>query len=242
MSEVPVSFSGVTAGYGGAPVLRDISLELRDGDFLAVIGPNGGGKTTLLRVALGLLEPMEGETKVFGESPAKGAHRLGYVPQHGTFDRRYPIKAEEAVMTGLRDASRGFQLRYTEEEKESAERAIEMAGIGPFRGKRIGDLSGGQLQRVLIARALAGSPEAILLDEPTASLDPEMSSKVYEILRNINSKGIAVMLVTHDLDAMSQGVKRVACVNGRAIIGESPEITPEMFELGYGIRLGRESR
>ncbi len=242
MAEIPISIRNMTAGYDGIPVLRNVTLNLRDKDYLAIVGPNGGGKTTLLRIALGLLEPMKGEAEVFGESPAKGARRLGYVPQHGTFDRRYPIKAEEAVMTGLRDASRGFQLRYSREEKESAEKAIEMVGIEHFRGKRIGDLSGGQIQRVLIARALARNPEAILLDEPTASLDPEMSSKIYDILRNINSNGVAIMLVTHDLNSMTQGVKRVACVNGSAIVGEKPEITPKMFELGYGIRIGEAAQ
>ncbi|MDD2626221.1 MAG: ABC transporter ATP-binding protein [Methanomethylophilus sp.] len=228
----PIEISDLTVGYNGRPVLRNIDLTLKPDDFLAVIGPNGGGKTTLFRAILGLLTPMNGTVKVLGERPETGVKNVGYVPQFGTFDRSFPILAEEVVLMGLR-VHKGLRPFYSKEEKEMAEAAMEYAEMENFRHKKIGDLSGGQLQRVFLARALAPHPKVLLLDEPTASLDPSMKDCTYDILRKANLEGVAVMLITHDMTGLSHDVKRLACVNGRIIVSDRPEITEEMVELGF---------
>jgi len=232
MDELPIEIRGLTAGYGNEAILRDICLELRPNDFLAVIGPNGGGKTTLFRSILGLIPPMSGSIKIYGEEPSKGVRNIGYVPQFGAFDKSYPISAEEVVLMGMR-VRKGYRPYYSCEEKAMADKAMEYTGMEEFRGKRIGDLSGGQLQRVLLARALAPEPKILLLDEPTASLDPSMKDCTYDILKKVSSEGVSIMLITHDMASISHDVKRLACINRRIICNDRPEITEEMVELGF---------
>ncbi|MDR0524084.1 MAG: ABC transporter ATP-binding protein [Candidatus Methanoplasma sp.] len=227
----PIEVSGLTAGYGGRAVIEGVSLELRERDYLAVIGPNGGGKSTLLKAVLGLIEPMGGRISVFGASPAAGSKRIGYVPQRGTFDRTYPITVMDAVLMGLR-ARKGMGPVYSSEHRAMARSAMESAGVSDLAERKVGDLSGGQTQRVLLARALAPGPDALLLDEPTASLDPSMTGCVHDILRRV-SRDIPVMIVTHDIGAVARDVKRIACLNRRIVVSDSPEITPEMMAVGF---------
>jgi zinc transport system ATP-binding protein len=229
---IPIEIRNLDAGYDGNRIIENINLELKENDFLALIGPNGGGKSTLFKAILGLIKPMAGTVKIFGEEPAGFVSNIGYVPQYEELDSQYPICAREVVQMGLR-ANKGLRPYYTEEEKEAAERAMEYTEVIDFAHKRISQLSGGQRRRVYLARALAPEPEILMLDEPTASLDPSMQDCTYDILRRLNAKGVAIMLITHDISSVIRDVKRVACLNRSIIVNDAPEITPEMVQLGY---------
>ena len=232
METLPIEIRNLTSGYDGTPAIENVNLELREHDFLAVIGPNGGGKSTLFKTVLGLIRPISGSVTIFGEPPSTGARNIGYVPQNGMFDSTYPIRVEEVVLSGLR-ARKGLRPNYNREEKKMAMEAMKYAEVHDLRRRRISDLSGGQLQRVLLARALAPSPSILMLDEPTANLDPSMKDCTYDILRKANSEGVAVMIITHDIGSISHDVKRVACMNRRLICNDSPAITQDMVNLGF---------
>jgi len=229
---LPIEIRGLTSGYNGIPVIEDVDLELMESDFLAVIGPNGGGKSTLFKTILGLIEPISGSVAILGRPPSIGARSIGYVPQKGVFDYDYPIRVDEVVLSGLR-AHKGLRPAYSREEREMADTAMEYAEVSDLRSRRISDLSGGQLQRVLLARALAPNPPILMLDEPTASLDPSMRDCTYDILRKANAEGVAIMVITHDIGSISRDVKRVACMNRRLVSNDSPEITDDMVSLGF---------
>jgi len=200
---------GVT--LGGMKVLDDLSITVNEGDYLAVLGPNGGGKTTLLRVILGLEKPSSGAVTVFGEPPGSTPGRLGYVPQRLFFDRDFPISVNEVVLMG-RLPKRKLMRRYNREDRKKADEVIETVGLSRLKHNRIGTLSGGELQRTLIARALAGDPELLLLDEPTASVDPDMKTTIYDLLDMLKERH-TIVLVTHDTGTVGRNVSRVACLN-----------------------------
>lgn len=221
MAEPLITLRDVSSGYGGHVIIHDVNLDLNEGDFMAVVGPNGGGKTTLFRTILGLIQPASGTVEVMGTQPSRGCRDVGYVPQFGSFDRRYPALAREVVAMGLRSHQTMNPLSG-KDRAESVSRAMEYTGVDAFADKRIGDLSGGQLQRTLLARALASSPRILMLDEPTASLDPEMRSGVYDILRKASADGITVMIITHDLDGVEDCVNRVIRVDRKVT-----EVEPE---------------
>jgi zinc transport system ATP-binding protein len=229
---LPIEIRDLTSGYGGYAALENVNLELREDDFLAIIGPNGGGKTTLFKTVLGLITPISGSVSIFGEPPSLGARKIGYVPQNEKFDSDYPIRTEDVVLMGLR-SHKGLRPFYSPEEKEMADMAMDYAEVSDFRKKRISNLSGGQLQRVFLARALAPRPRILMLDEPTASLDPSMKDCTYDILRKANHDGVAVMVITHDMSSISHDVKRVACMNRRLVCSDTPQITEEMVALGF---------
>ncbi len=229
---IPIEIRNLDAGYDGNTIIKNINLELRGDDFLALIGPNGGGKSTLFKAILGLIKPINGTVKIFGKESKGYARDIGYVPQYEEIDSQYPILAREVVQMGLR-ANKGLRPFYSEEEKEAAERAMEYTEVIDFADKRISQLSGGQRRRVYLARALASKPKILMLDEPTASLDPSMQDCTYDILRRLNAEGVAILLITHDISSVIRDVKRVACLNRRIIVNDTPEITQEMIQLGY---------
>jgi len=214
------------------PVLEDVSLQLAQGDFLAIIGPNGGGKTVLLNVILGLLTPDRGQVRVFGMSPKRARGRIAYVPQYPRFDPTFPIRVLDVVLLGRLKAGlvgRGFGA----EDCRRAHAALAEMGMADAAEKQIGRLSGGQLQRVLIARALAVDAGFLILDEPTASLDPQIAGNLYERLKSSSSE-MTVIVVSHDIGVISHHVKTVACMNRRLHYHQSKEITEEMVEATYG--------
>jgi zinc transport system ATP-binding protein len=219
----------VTFGYDRRPVLEDVSLLVREGDFLAILGPNGGGKTTLLKIILGLLEPWQGRVRRH-LSRRRGA--LGYVPQFAGFERNFPARVADVVRMG-RLGLRGPFVPYGREDREAARRALERLGLAPIAGAHVADLSGGQLQRTLIARALASEPEVLLLDEPLASVDAEMRESLVETLTELNRQ-VPVVVVTHDLTPFAGAVRQVACVNRRLHYHPGGQLTPEMLEEVYG--------
>ena len=215
--------------FNGNPVLRDVNLKLHQGAFLAMIGPNGGGKTTLLKLMLGLLEPDRGEIRVLDDKPQNVAHRIGYVPQNVHINKDFPATALEVVLMGRLHPDRRWS-RHSKADRMAAENALEKAGMLKYRHRRVGELSGGQLQRVFIARALVSDPELLFLDEPTANIDTEGQTEFYELLREVNRK-VTILLVTHDLLIISSHVKSVACVNQRVHHHDEAEITHDMMNM-----------
>lgn len=219
-----ISLTGVSFAFEGGPnVLEDVTLSVERGAFLGIIGPNGGGKSTLLKLILGLLEPQRGTVTVLGASPREASRALGYVPQFATFPRDFPISVEGTVLMGRlgRTARWG---RFRKHDREVAIRALDRIEVTHLRKEPIGNLSGGELQRVLIARALACEPEILLLDEPTASVDPHAERSIFELLRELNER-VTIVVVSHDIGFISKYIGRVACVNRRVVCHRTEELT-----------------
>ena len=224
---------GVRLAFRGVNVLDGIDLTVRRGDFLAIIGPNGGGKTVLLKVCVGLLEPDAGTVRVFGRKPAEVHGLMAYVPQYPQFELDYPIRALDVVLMGRLSGGR-WVGPYREADVREARRALEQMGVADLADRQVRRLSGGQLQRVLIARGLAVEAPLILLDEPTASLDARIVGDFYERLAALAEGGRAIVLVSHDIGIISQYVKTVACLNRRLHYHHAREVTREMIEEAYG--------
>jgi zinc transport system ATP-binding protein len=217
--------------YDGVPVLEAIDLSVREQDFIGIIGPNGGGKTTLLKVFLGLVEPSRGRVTVLGRTPQEARGAVGYVPQHAELDRSFPISVWDVAMMG-RLGRRGLLRRYTAEDRRAVEDALRQVDMLKHRDRQMGKLSGGERQRVYVARALATGPQVLLLDEPTASVDTRVMGSIYEVLRELNRQ-VTIVLVSHDIGVVSSYVKTIACLDRRLIYHESKEITPDMLEAAY---------
>lgn len=218
----------------GHPVLEDINFELDEGDFLGLIGPNGGGKSTLLKVMLGLIKPDRGEVRIFGLEPSHARRYVGYVPQKTLFDPNFPVTALEVVLMG-RYSITGLFRRYSSTDREAALQALEAVGMRDLAEREIGVLSGGQQQRVFVARSLVSQPRLLLMDEPTAGVDAAQQTEFYELLCRLNRKmGIAIVLVSHDLTAVSKYVNKIACLNQRLYYHGSKELTTEDIEKAYG--------
>lgn len=220
------------AGYDGSPVLEDIWFEMFPGDYVGIIGPNGGGKTTLIKVILGLLPVMRGSVKVLGQSPVQARERLGYVPQISRTDRDFPISVWDVVRMGRQKPGFLKNNHLSAEDKIEIEWALSQAGMLDLARRSFNQLSGGQRQRVLIARALATHPQLIVLDEPTASIDSQSTARLYELLAELNQT-LSILLVSHDLMAMSTHVKTIACVNRKMVYHNEKSVTKEMIQLGY---------
>lgn len=216
------------------PVLEDINLELNEGDFLGLIGPNGGGKSTLLKVMLGLIKPDRGEVRIFGQKPEGARRYVGYMPQKTLFDPSFPVSAIEVVMMG-RYSRTGLFRRYSSEDREAALSALEAVGMKELANREIGALSGGEQQRVFVARSLVSEPKLLLLDEPTAGVDAAQQAEFYDLLCKLNrKKGIAIILVSHDVTAISKYVTKIACLNQLLFYHGSKELHPEDIEKAYG--------
>jgi len=217
--------------YDGEAVLEDVNLTVRQKDFIAIIGPNGGGKTTLLKLMLGLLAPVKGTVYVDGKPPQEASRCIGYVPQNVHSNHSFPITAMDVVLMGKLDPQKRSS-RHSAANRRDALAALERMEMAAFADKKIGALSGGQRQRVFIARALVARPKLLLLDEPTASIDTKGQADFYRFLKELN-KDITVLVVSHDLLVVSRYVKSVACVNKRLHYHDHAEITGEMLETMY---------
>ncbi|MFZ5571108.1 MAG: metal ABC transporter ATP-binding protein [Thermodesulfobacteriota bacterium] len=226
-----VELRNVTFAYNKEPVLQDVTLMVGQGDFIAVIGPNGGGKTTLLKLILGLLKPGSGEIRVNGESARKASACIGYVPQDAHRNRDFPITAMDVVLMGKMKPGRKRPWKSASDHRE-AMAALEQMEMAEHAEKKIGELSGGQRQRVFIARALVTSPKLLLLDEPTAGVDTKGQADFFSLLRELN-KSITILVVSHDLLVVSRYVKSVACVNKRLHYHDQAEITGDMMDIMY---------
>ena len=231
MNRQVIEIHHLNFSFNGRLVLQEVDLDITEGDFMAMIGPNGGGKTTLLKLMLGLLAPDSGSIRVFGESPRVVSHRIGYVPQDVNINKDFPVSALDIVLMGNLKPGRGWS-RHSKADRNAARDALVQVGMEKFRSRRIGELSGGQRQRVFVARALMTQPELLFLDEPTASIDTKGQREFYTLLKQLN-KQITIIVVSHDLMVVSEFVKSVACVNQRLHYHDHAELTGEMIELMY---------
>lgn len=231
MTQPAIQCRNLSFRYNGHRVLEAVTFDVAPGDFVAVLGPNGGGKTTLLKLILGLLTPTRGSLLVLGRSPAKASHLIGYVPQMVNANPGFPISVLDVVMMGgLTPGARPHHA--TRRQRREALEALERMSIHHLAGRHMGDLSGGQCRRVHIARALMPRPRILLLDEPTAGIDPGGQNQLYGLLQELNAD-TTIMMVSHDLMAISGHVKSVACVNRRLHYHDDAEITPEMLDTMY---------
>jgi len=226
-----IDLKSVTFSYENTPILEDVSFSLKQGDFLGVIGPNGGGKTTLLKLLLGLLAPDKGEIRILGEAPHDAKHRVGYVPQYTDLNLSFPASVLDIVLMGRLQRSR-IGRWYSQKDRSKAEEVLEKVGMLDYQHVHIGELSGGQRQRVFIARALATDPEIFFLDEPTSSVDHEFETDLYSFLQELN-KEVTIVVVTHDIGVISSNVKSVACVNRTMMFHEEGKISMEMIDMAY---------
>lgn len=227
-----VEIKDLSAGYNDEMVLKDINLSVEPDDFIGLIGPNGGGKTTLFKVILGLLKPKRGSIEVMGMAPDKGRRHIGYVPQFTFYDSDFPIRVRDVVQMGRLGPKHLFKP-YSAEDARIVTECLERVHLSDKQNMPLRELSGGQRQRVYIARALASEPELLLLDEPTISVDAEASAQIYELLHEINLQGVTILLISHDLNVISSYVKTIGCLNRTLHYHGEKEITEDMIQSGY---------
>jgi zinc transport system ATP-binding protein len=226
-----ISLRQVWAGYDRNIVLEDINLSVKERDFVGIIGPNGGGKTTLLKILLGLLPPMRGEVRLLGQKPQIGRRKVGYVPQLMDCDRDFPIEVWDVVQMGRLGKNRLLKP-YNVKDEEKVVEALRQVDLLDFRHRTIGDLSGGQRQRVYIARALACDPQILILDEPTASVDSSMQTSIFSLLEQLNA-WMTILIISHDVGAIARHVKTVGCLNRHLHYHGEKLLTAEMLEATY---------
>lgn len=210
-------------------ILSNLNLTVEKGEFIGIFGPNGGGKTTFLKLLLGLLKPTRGKVQIYGCDPESVRSIIGYVPQAKSFDPQFPITVLEVVLMGLLSKS-NWRGAYNKEAKKKARRALEKVKLLDKEDQPFGTLSGGQAQRVLIARALVGEPEILLLDEPTVSIDADAERNIYELLNELKGD-ITILMVTHDLQSIISRAERLICIQQKLSIYLPKEVC-EHFALG----------
>lgn len=227
--ESALAFDDVSFSYGDIHALRKVSFKIEPNQFTGVIGPNGGGKTTLLKLAMGLLQPDSGSVSVFGKNPCDIQGDIAYVPQNLSYDRLFPISVRELVLMG-RLSHLKWWGRYSAEDEEAALKALKTVGLDHLLDVPVGNLSGGQLQRSLIARALASEPKILFLDEPTSNVDTKAETDIYEMLQSL-AKTMTIVMVTHNLNTAVQIVDQVLIVHGTVNTMKVDEVC-EHFALG----------
>lgn len=209
--------------------MHDIDLAVKEGEFLAIFGPNGGGKTTFLKLLMGFLKPNKGEISLFDSSPKKARKRIGYVPQVMQFDREFPISVFELVLMGCLSKANWWGI-LPKEAKQKAEEALHKVGLLDYKERAFGTLSGGQAQRALIARALVADPDLLLLDEPTASVDPDAEAQIQQLLLKLKGS-MTIIMVTHDLQGIVEKADRLLCIH-RTLTSFTPPEVCEHFAMG----------
>lgn len=220
-----IDINNITVKYDNFNALEDISFKVYDKDFLAVLGPNGGGKTTLLNTILGIIKPTKGTI-------TKNNIKIGYVPQFNKFDKSFPLSVEDVVLMGKLQKKFCFFKRFSKDEKNNIYEIMKKLNILNLKDRQINELSGGQLQRVLIARALASSPSVLILDEPTASLDVQYKAQIYSLIKDL-SKNITVIIVSHDLSLIGNYATRAICINKKLCYCGDATLTQNMIENIY---------
>ena len=231
-SDLPaIQCERLSFSYGDVPILTNVSFSIQKLDAVALVGPNGGGKSTLLKLILGLLTPQSGTIQVLGTTPQQARKKIGYMPQYLQYDPSFPVSVMDVVLMG-RAGSTGLG-RYGKEDRRVAMQAMVELAVDGLAARPFNSLSGGQRQRILIARALACEPEILLLDEPTANVDPGVELQFFEILKALANR-VTVLTVSHDLGFVSQMVSRVFCINRQVKIHPTSELTGEVIREMYG--------
>lgn len=228
-----ITVDGLYVKYGRTPALAGVSLNIHEGDYLGIIGPNGGGKTTLLKAILGLVRPISGTIDIYDKKPGRTGKLIGYVPQTVALDRKFPITVKEVILTGRINQTFKPFYKFKKIDIEKVDELLNKVGIYKLKSRMISDLSGGEFQKMLIARALAVEPKILVLDEPTASVDASSRNQIFSLLSSLNSD-MTIILVTHDLYAVSSYADSLACINGRLDYYGDTEINEEIIKNLYG--------
>jgi zinc transport system ATP-binding protein len=227
-----IELKDVSFSFGGPITLERINLQINEGEFIGVVGPNAGGKSTLLKLILGLLKPTQGKVRVAGKRPELAHRQIGYVPQYPRFTRDFPITVEQAVLMGRLGKTRWWG-GYTPKDKDIARRTLHETEMEIHAQRRLNTLSGGQLQRVLLSRALASEPHILILDEPTANIDQRVETEIFDLLKQLN-KRMTIIVVSHDIAFVSYYVHRVACLNKTLICHHAAHIDGNLIDELYG--------
>lgn len=228
-----VQIDKLAVHYGETPALAGVCLDVDDKEYLGVIGPNGGGKTTLLKAILGLVSASSGTIEIYGRKPGKTGTLVGYVPQFTGLDKSFPVTVREVVLMGRLQQKLSLFHQFTAEDKNAADGLLDRVGIYSLARRQIAALSGGEFQKMLIARALAVNPKLLLLDEPTASVDAKSREQIFQLLEELN-KSMTIILVTHDLLAVSSQVRKLACLNGKLVYHGETELNEGIVNDLYG--------
>jgi len=235
-----IDIESLNFSYGSVPTLTGINLHVAEGEFLGIVGPNAGGKSTLLKLILGLLQPQTGSVRVLGHVSTVASRLLGYVPQYPSFSRDFPITVEQVVQLGRLGLSkkdggsrRWWPGRVSGVDRKAVDRALREVEAGAISKRQIGSLSGGQLQRVLLARALVGEPRILILDEPTANIDQRLEGEIFDLLKMLNER-MTILVVSHDVAFISRYVSRVACINRTLVCHNTDAIDGNVIRDLYG--------
>ena len=235
-----IQIRDLSFSYADLPVLEHIDLSIHEREFIGVVGPNAGGKSTLLKIILGLLPPTQGMVEVLGERPARVRHQLGYVAQHPGFARDFPISVQQIVELGLLGRRNGqgtlatlLPWRPNSDDRARVTKDMQEVEIEDLAGRRIGALSGGQLQRVMLARALVANPRILLLDEPTSNVDQRAENEIFDLLKRLNAR-MTIVVVSHDIAFVSSYVTRVACINHTLVCHPTSQIDTQLIHELYG--------
>ena len=241
MNDQPlIDIRDVSFSYAGPPVLEHVDMQVHAGEFLGIVGPNAGGKSTLLKLILGLLEADAGQVRVLGSKPSDACRSLGYVPQYPSFPRDFPISVEQVVQLGRINtrAPAGWRgmlwpSRLSRADRLAARTALNEVEADDLAQRQIASLSGGQLQRVLLARALVSEPQILILDEPTANIDQRLESDIFDLLKELNRR-MTILVVSHDIGFVSTYVNRVACINRTLVCHHTDAIDGQVIQDLYG--------
>lgn len=223
-----IEIEHLSAGYDGKQVLNDINLTVYQDDYLGIIGPNGGGKTTLMRLILRLMKPTKGNIRYYKDGKEVKEISMGYLPQYNSLDKQFPISVYEVVLSGLSKTKSLFS-RYTQAQHQQVLDTLERMQLTEFKDRHIAALSGGQLQRVLLARAIVSKPDVVILDEPNTYIDRRFQKQMYEMLEQIN-KECAIIIVSHDVAEVLNNVKHIACVNHHLHYHDTTDMPREKLE------------
>lgn len=224
MSQPLVTIRELAAGYNGVPVIKDVNLDIHPHDFIGVIGPNGGGKTTLSKVILGLLPPIKGDVNF-----PSGRLNIGYLPQVSLIDRSFPITVMDVILSGA-VSEKNWWRALSREHKQKARQLVNDMGLAGLADRPVGEVSGGELQRTLLARAIINDPQLLVLDEPNTFVDRNFEGELYKLLGELNRE-MAVFLISHDIGTISPIVKTIACVNGTLHYHPSNVLTAEVLQV-----------